>query len=146
MRNSESSFKWFIGILIAFLAAGSGIVALLTYFNPSHQQPPMSPPSVNTSNAPSNTPPGTCIQGYVWREASPTDHVCVTPNVRDQAAYDNSQASARRNPNGGPYGPDTCLQGYVWREAFPNDHVCVTPETRAQAQYDNSQAQSRIAP
>jgi len=88
---------------------------------------------------------GTCIQGYVWREAVPGDHVCVTPETRAQAQYDNSQAQSRIDPNGA-YGPDSCIQGYVWREAFPNDHVCVTPETRAQAQYDNSQAQSRIAP
>ena len=86
-----------------------------------------------------------CIQGYVWREAVPSDHVCVTPPTRDQTAYDNSQAAARRDPNGGPYGPDTCLNGYVWREAFTSDHVCVTPATRSQAAYDNSQAAYRVA-
>jgi hypothetical protein len=85
-----------------------------------------------------------CLQGFVWREAGPQDYVCVTPNVRSQAAYDNSQASARRNPNGGPYGLDTCLQGYVWRGAFANDHVCVTPDIRTQAAYDNSQAVYRV--
>jgi hypothetical protein len=85
-----------------------------------------------------------CIQGYVWREAFPGDHVCVTPETRAQAAYDNSQADARREPGGGPYGPDTCRQGYVWREAGPGDTVCVTPETRDQAAYDNSQAASRV--
>jgi hypothetical protein len=25
---------------------------------------------------------GLCPQGYVWREATPTDHVCVTPAAR----------------------------------------------------------------
>ena len=40
--------------------------------------------------------PDTCVQGYVWREAVPSDHVCVTPETRSQAAYDNSQASGRR--------------------------------------------------
>ncbi len=87
--------------------------------------------------------PDTCLQGYVWREANPSDHVCVTPDVRSQAAYDNSQAAARRSPTGGPYGPDTCLSGYVWRDAFTNDHVCVTPDVRSQAAYDNSQAAAR---
>lgn len=101
---------------------------------------------INLSNSSGTNQVGTCIQGYVWRMAGPNDHVCVTPATRYQAAYDNSQASARRNPTGGPYGPDTCLQGYVWREAFPNDHVCVTPETRAQTQYDNNQAQNRVVP
>jgi hypothetical protein len=85
----------------------------------------------------------TCLQGYVWRDAFSGDHVCVTPETRAQAASDNSQASARRNPSGGTYGPDTCLQGYVWRDAFSGDHVCVTPETRAQAASDNSQASAR---
>lgn len=88
--------------------------------------------------------PDTCRQGYVWREAIPSDHVCVTPGTRAQTAYDNSQASYRRNPTG-PYGSDTCIQGYVWREAFANDRVCVTPQVRAQAAYDNGQAANRRA-
>lgn len=87
--------------------------------------------------------PDTCSSGYVWRGASSNDHVCVLPATRDQAAYDNSQAASRVNPNGA-YGPDSCVQGYVWREAFPGDHVCVTPETRAQAANDNSQAASLL--
>ena len=88
--------------------------------------------------------PDTCKQGYVWREAIPSDHVCVTPATRQQTRDDNRQASARRDPTG-PYGSDTCKQGYVWRDAFPNDHVCVTPQTRQQAQDDNSQAAQRRA-
>jgi|SRR5215216_283056 len=84
----------------------------------------------------------TCRTGYVWREAFPADDVCVTPETRSQAAYDNSQAYARRDP-GGAYGPDTCIPGFVWREAGPGDHVCVTPDTRAKAAEDNSQAANR---
>lgn len=87
--------------------------------------------------------PNTCLQGWVWREAVANDQVCVTVATRTQAANDNSQAAARRNPNGGPYGPDTCLQGWVWREAVTNDHVCVTVATRTQAANDNSQAAAR---
>jgi hypothetical protein len=86
--------------------------------------------------------PDTCKQGFVWREAGPNDRVCVTPEIRDQAAEDNRQAEARRDP-AGPYGPNTCLQGYVWREAFEGDFVCVTPEIRDQALSDNSQADER---
>jgi hypothetical protein len=89
--------------------------------------------------------PDTCRQGYVWREAFPGDHVCVTPKTRAQAAHDNGQANARREPGGGAYGPDTCRPGYVWREARPDDHVCVTPETRARAAADNRQAAARRA-
>ena len=92
-------------------------------------------------------PPPRCLdipgQGYVWREAFPSDYVCVTPETRAQAAYDNSQANARREPGGGPYGPDTCRPGFVWREAHPGDLVCVTPETRAKTAEDNRLAESR---
>jgi hypothetical protein len=86
-----------------------------------------------------------CLPGYVWREAFPGDHVCVTPETRAQAAYDNSQASALIEPGGGAYGPNTCRQGYVWREARRGDVVCVTPKTRDQTAYDNSQAKYRLA-
>src|SRR5205823_5093261 len=85
-----------------------------------------------------------CLQGFVWREASPSDHVCVTPAVRQQTRNDNAQAASRRNPSGGPFGPDTCIQGFVWREAFPSDHVCVTPQTRSQAASDNQDAPNRL--
>ena len=37
----------------------------------------------------------TCKQGYVWRGAAQDDKVCVTPAIRDQANYDNSQAHQR---------------------------------------------------
>ncbi|HZM80425.1 MAG TPA: hypothetical protein VFC19_32210 [Candidatus Limnocylindrales bacterium] len=94
---------------------------------------------------PDNPPPDGCKQGFVWREAVKDDHVCVTPETRSQAAKDNQQAAARRNPNGGPYGPDTCIQGYVWRGAVDSDHVCVTPQTRDQTARDNSLAASRRA-
>jgi hypothetical protein len=101
----------------------------------------------SVGSGPAPAPPvapsqATCAQGYVWREASSADFVCVTPDARAQAAYDNSQASARL-AGGGGYGPDTCLQGYVWREAFAGDHVCVTPQTRSQTASDNSLANSR---
>ena len=86
-----------------------------------------------------------CKQGYVWREAFVGDYVCVTPQGRDQAASDNSQATARKQPGGGAYGPDTCRQGYVWREARAGDHVCVTPEIRDRTAADNRQAASRVA-
>ena len=39
--------------------------------------------------------PDTCRQGSVWREAGPTDHVCVTPEIRTQAANDNRAAAGR---------------------------------------------------
>lgn len=87
--------------------------------------------------------PNACIDGYIWREAYPDDHVCVTPAVRTQAAADNRLAATRSEPQGGAYGPDTCKAGFVWREARPDDHVCVPPEVRTQAAHDNREAASR---
>lgn len=89
--------------------------------------------------------PDRCLQGWVWREASAGDRVCVTPATRAQARLDNSLAASRRNPSG-PYGPDTCVLGYVWREATPGDRVCVTPAVRTQARLDNEQAANRRNP
>jgi len=84
-----------------------------------------------------------CQQGYVWREAVPDDHVCVTPDTREATRQDNRLGPSRRNPSGGPFGPDTCLEGFVWREAAPGDHVCVIPATRDQAHADNGAAAGR---
>jgi hypothetical protein len=41
----------------------------------------------------------TCKPGFVWREASPADHVCVTGSTRSSVANDNRQANARKDPN-----------------------------------------------
>lgn len=37
-----------------------------------------------------------CKAGFVWREAVPDDHVCVTPETRKQAEMDNKAAPQRR--------------------------------------------------
>src|SRR5690348_3106420 len=50
---------------------------------------------------------GTCAQGYVPRQASATDSVCVTPDTQAQTANDNSQASARV-AGGGKIGRASC--------------------------------------
>jgi hypothetical protein len=94
-------------------------------------------------STPVNFGPDTCKQGFVWREAVPSDHVCVTPDQRDQAKRDNAEATNRRQQGGGSSGPDTCRVGFVWREAFANDHVCVTPQTRARVAEDNRLANQR---
>jgi hypothetical protein len=87
-----------------------------------------------------------CKRGYVFRAATATDRVCVTPQIRTQTRRDNAAAASRREPNGGPYGPDTCKQGYVWREATLDDRVCVTPQTRSQAAEDNQRGIDRLVP
>ena len=84
-----------------------------------------------------STRPGYCIQGYVWREAQPADHVCVTPARRAEVNNENGLGSARRQPGGGDYGPYTCRQGFVWREAYLGDQVCVPPASRTQAAEEN---------
>ena len=89
--------------------------------------------------------PDTCRQGYVWREAFPGDHVCVTPETRAQAADDNRRAPARWQPGGGASGPYTCRPGFVWREARPGDVVCVIQEIRALTAADNREAGNRRA-
>jgi hypothetical protein len=88
--------------------------------------------------------PDTCAQGFVWREAIPSDHVCVTPDVRSRTAQENATAVDRRDPNGA-YGSNTCKSGFVWREAFNSDAVCVTPDIRSQTLADNASAASRVA-
>ncbi|MGV3650417.1 MAG: hypothetical protein ACO1OK_03260, partial [Devosia sp.] len=85
--------------------------------------------------------PDTCRDGYVWRDAAPGDHVCVTPNSRAIAADENSAARSRIDPRGA-YGPNTCIPGFVWREAFGGDVVCVTPDRRAQVREENRQGPS----
>lgn len=79
-----------------------------------------------------------CLTGFVWRETSPIDHVCVPPVSRQRAADDNRAAPGRRVANG-----DVCAMGFVWREAVPTDHVCVVPPTRTQTADENRLSGSR---
>jgi len=80
-----------------------------------------------------------CRPGFVWREARPEDHVCVTPETRQSVAEDNRQEESRRESGR----PGTCQYGFVWREAYPGDVVCVTPSVRRMTRIDNAQAQER---
>lgn len=88
--------------------------------------------------------PDTCAQGYVWREAIPSDHVCVTPDVRSRTQQENSAAAGLRDPKGA-YGSNSCKQGYVWRNAFNGDAVCVTPDIRNEVAADNAAGPSHVA-
>ncbi|MFI7130657.1 hypothetical protein ACIBQ1_33555 [Nonomuraea sp. NPDC050153] len=85
--------------------------------------------------------PDTCLVGYVWREARPTDRVCVTPKVRERTALENRLKYMNWVP--GAYGPHTCLKGMVWREAFAGDDVCVNQKSRNEALRDNAEAADR---
>jgi hypothetical protein len=69
-----------------------------------------------------------CKPGFVWREASSSDLMCVVPQQRDQAAEDNAAAASRIAP---------CRPGFVPRSAVRGDNVCVTPAARDLAASEN---------
>ena len=79
----------------------------------------------------------------MWREADPSDYVCVTGATRAQVRADNAVRSSRWVT--GAFGPHTCRTGYVWREAWAGDDVCVTGAQRSQARADNAQVRNRVA-
>jgi hypothetical protein len=81
--------------------------------------------------------PETCRSGYVWREATVDDLVCVPPEVRDQALADRAEAEAGRNTAAG------CTDGLVPRSANPNDTACTTPEIAASIVAQNQRHESR---
>lgn len=86
--------------------------------------------------------PDTCRIPFVWREARPTDHVCVTSERRQETLTDNNLAASRWVS--GAFGAHTCTSGYVWREAYLGDEVCVTPTARSYAAEDNALASTRL--
>jgi len=90
-------------------------------------------------------PPGTCKQGFVWRQVDPRDHVCVTAQTRKQVLDDNAAAPQHTIARGAVHlaTPQDCLAGYVWRQAVASDYVCVTPQTRSATQADNAAAAMR---
>jgi hypothetical protein len=135
-KASKNWFQTLPGVLTAvaaLLTALTGLVGALSgWFTPKD----VPHPRANSEK---------CIPGYVWREATPEDHVCVTVQTHQQTLQDNMLAGSRRDPKGGPYGPDTCLQGFVWRDVFDGDHVCVTVETRAKVLEDDREGPNRVA-
>ncbi len=66
-----SWFKWLVGVLIALLAAGSGIVALLNYFTPRPGPDPNPPPGPVITVPPPPGPAGT----------APTVAISVSPPI-----------------------------------------------------------------
>jgi hypothetical protein len=103
---------------------------------PGGQTPPAPPHRLNpgAGRLATQIQTGLCKPGFVWRQAYAGDHVCVTPQARQQAASDNQSAPPRRTASG------QCVKGYVWRQANPQDHVCVTPQTRARTAQENASA------
>ena len=123
-----------IALMLAIASAGSNHLARAAEEIGTTQQP------LETGK---KSPAGSCVKGFVWREARPSDHVCVRPEIRDDVAAQNRTKTKRWTQ--GAYGPQTCIEGYVWREAFTGDKVCVTPKFRDQTKKDNQAAASRVA-
>lgn len=126
-------FKAGISQINARLASlrGRNLPVLRFDYDPQHQKL-----TLRVTN-PATVHSDTCSMGYVWREATANDHVCVMPQERDVARRQNAEASKHKQANG-----DLCLPGYVWREATAGDHVCVTPAERQRARVQNSQGAS----
>jgi hypothetical protein len=97
-------------------------------------------PAMFCGSAHAATVPNACQKGYVWRMATPDDHVCVTPQVRAQAQRENKLATSRATAPGAT----TCKTGFVLRAANTNDKVCGTAQSNAQAQKDNAASASRL--
>ena len=55
--------------------------------------------------------PDTCKSGYVFREAVPHDHVCVTKDIHNLVMQQNEQSDVHVSPNGGRFGFGSCLHG-----------------------------------
>lgn len=131
--------------LVLVISAAASVVSLAVIARSCTDASPKAVPS-NTTTEPADPPllefgADQCVQGFVWREATPDDHVCVTPEVRDAALADNANKEARWvDPLASP---PLCVAGYQWRFATAIDYVCVLPETWRQAQLDNQAAESR---
>ncbi|HZQ31349.1 MAG TPA: hypothetical protein VFB19_06410 [Mycobacterium sp.] len=84
-------------------------------------------------------PADDCVQGFIWRQATAGDRVCVNGGMAHEVHVQNLHPAANQVPDS-----DTCVSGFVWREAFDGDHVCVTPDFRQQVRADNAAAASRV--
>jgi hypothetical protein len=97
--------------------------------------------TILTAIVPAAAQSDACSSGFVWRMATPNDHVCVFPTTKDLVATDNAEAAKHRAPGN----EDKCIEGYVRREANSEDHVCVIPQTRTETLRDNMMEAFRLA-
>jgi hypothetical protein len=84
---------------------------------------------------------GSCKTGFVKRNATATDAVCVTPESASRAFIDNEAAKSRIAVS--QDGPDGCIAGRTWRMAYQGDVVCVSLSSKLQAKKDNDPALSK---
>ena len=92
-------------------------------------------PLGSKASAVGDSGPDTCLEGYTWRAAISTDHVCVTPATRSQAQADNAAAVSFAYATG--QDPTVYVQAHM-NALAANDHVCVTPTVRSQTATDNN--------
>jgi hypothetical protein len=94
---------------------------------------------VEVRGVPSDLTPETCAEGFVWREATPEDKVCVTRSRQREVARANRSGSRLL----------TCPSGQVHRMAASRpgvdrgDWLCVSPAERALVREENAAAYSR---
>ncbi|GII31263.1 hypothetical protein Pmi06nite_47050 [Planotetraspora mira] len=84
--------------------------------------------------------PYTCAQGFVWRQATADDLVCVYPSRRTDVAAENSGSPSHKLLN-----TMYCVPGYEWRLANPSDRACVTSIQRRMARMENESAVYSLA-
>jgi hypothetical protein len=95
---------------------------------------------VEVEGVPRDLTPETCAPGFVWREATPSDKVCVTRQRR--AVVELANASGTR-------GRPACPSGLSLREAVPRssgelgDNLCVSSAERNLVMQENAEAYSR---
>src|SRR3712207_3012039 len=86
-------------VLVAGLLIGQAAPALAaTAAAPPQKITAQAAPALRHSDLPNG--PDTCKNGFVWREARPSDHVCVTPANRQTTQDENALAASRVDPNG----------------------------------------------
>ncbi len=108
--------------------------------NVQNPKPDVQCRDVEVEGVPRDLNPETCAEGFVWREATPADKVCVTRRRRE--------AVVRANASGNRL--MTCPSGQVHRLAVAarpgvdrGDILCVSPAERNLVREENAAAYSR---
>jgi hypothetical protein len=108
--------------------------------NVQNPKPDVQCRDVEVEGVPRDLNPETCAEGFVWREATPADKVCVTRRRREAVVRANASGSRLM----------TCPSGQVHRLAVAarpgvdrGDILCVSPAERNLVREENAAAYSR---
>lgn len=141
--NSESNWKWLVGVIISLLAAGSGIVALLVYFKSPPQKPsePQKPPISN--NASNNTVEPCYISGTIYSKNSnqplPNVEVGYYRLTKDQNEYIHDVKSHLANTDSAGKFEADCSK--IEAENFPLRIVLSIPNSQVTSYQTNEYIQ-----